>query len=285
MDYFKQRRAYRNFKLYEASVSNGQNNLYRELLDYANDEGKLDTQFPVRNSALISLTGLSEAGVKKARNELLQLGLIDYVKGKKNTKAPLYRIINLYENKSRGTDRATRIEKSSSTGTEVVAQPVPQPVAQTVAHKVLTSTNDYSTTTNTKNEVEEARMSVFDFWEQNGFGAITAHLSQEVDGYLSDFKNIGTSKVEAYQIIQYAMELALDANVKRWNYVASTLNNWTDKRLNTLAKAKANQIEWAAKKTKVRSTKERPEEQVTADKFKAQKLNKWLQQQGDEVRE
>ncbi|WP_238941634.1 hypothetical protein [Lactiplantibacillus plantarum] len=46
MDYFKQRRAYRNFKMYEASVSNGQNNLYRELLDYANDEGKLDVQFP-----------------------------------------------------------------------------------------------------------------------------------------------------------------------------------------------------------------------------------------------
>lgn len=44
MDYFKQRRAYRNFKMYEASVSNGQNNLYRELLDYANDEGKLDEE-------------------------------------------------------------------------------------------------------------------------------------------------------------------------------------------------------------------------------------------------
>ncbi|MDI5786284.1 DNA replication protein DnaD, partial [Lactiplantibacillus plantarum] len=96
MDYFKQRRAYRNFKMYEASVSNGQNNLYRELLDYANDEGKLDVQFRMKNSALLSLTGLSEPGLDKARNSLVQLGLIKYVRGKKNVKPPEYRIINLY---------------------------------------------------------------------------------------------------------------------------------------------------------------------------------------------
>ncbi|WP_270262881.1 DnaD domain protein, partial [Lactiplantibacillus plantarum] len=63
------------FKMYEASVSNGQNNLYRELLDYANDEGKLDVQFRMKNSALLSLTGLSEPGLDKARNSLVQLGL------------------------------------------------------------------------------------------------------------------------------------------------------------------------------------------------------------------
>ncbi|MDI5787411.1 DNA replication protein DnaD, partial [Lactiplantibacillus plantarum] len=96
MDYFKQRRAYRNFKMYEASVSNGQNNLYRELLDYANDEGKLDVQFRMKNSALLSLTGLSEPGLDKARNSLVQLGLIKYARGKKNVKPPEYRIINLY---------------------------------------------------------------------------------------------------------------------------------------------------------------------------------------------
>lgn len=137
MDYFKQRRAYRNLKMYEMSISNGQNNLYRELLDYANDQGKLDCTFPMKNSALLSLTGLSEAGIKKARNELVQAGLIEYVRGRKNSFAPKYRIVKLYKD----TFRATTSQKSSPKGTDKVAQTVPQTVAQKVAHKELTNTD------------------------------------------------------------------------------------------------------------------------------------------------
>lgn len=137
MDYFKQRRAYRNLKMYEMSISNGQNNLYRELLDYANDQGKLDCTFPMKNSALLSLTGLSEAGIKKARNELVQAGLIEYVRGRKNSFAPKYRIVKLYKD----TFRAITSQKSSPEGTDKVAQTVPQTVAQKVAHKELTNTD------------------------------------------------------------------------------------------------------------------------------------------------
>ncbi|MFC6180320.1 DNA replication protein DnaD [Lactiplantibacillus daowaiensis] len=161
MDYFKQRRAYRNFKLYEASISNGQNNLYRELLDYANDEYKLDDLFSMKNSALLSLTGLSEAGMKKARNELVQMKLIKYVKGKKNTQAPQYQIIQLYKlNQGMATSWATsKGEKypnkngnSSSTGSDKVAQPVPQGEAQPEAHKDLTSTLPDGTVTKKNND-------------------------------------------------------------------------------------------------------------------------------------
>ncbi|WP_395537867.1 DNA replication protein DnaD [Lactiplantibacillus pentosus] len=152
MDYFKQRRAYRNFKMYEASVSNGQNNLYRELLDYANDEGKLDVQFRMKNSALLSLTGLSEPGLDKARNSLVQLGLIKYVRGKKNVKPPEYRIINLYS-RSAGypTSNPTTSHKSRPTGLDKVGQLVGQGGGQPVEHKELTSTDLNLTDTDKKN--------------------------------------------------------------------------------------------------------------------------------------
>lgn len=96
MDYFKQRRAYRDFKLYEAKVSAGQNDLYRELLDYANDRGLLDQHFRLMNDALCSLTGLTTSALAKARNRLTQLGLIAYEKGKQNADAPIYQIKQLY---------------------------------------------------------------------------------------------------------------------------------------------------------------------------------------------
>lgn len=153
MDYFKQRRAYRNLKMYEMSISNGQNNLYRELLDYANDQGKLDRTFPMKNSALLSLTGLSEAGIKKARNELVQAGLIEYVRGRKNSFAPKYRIVKLYKD----TVRATTSQKSSPEGTDKVAQTVPQTVAQTVAHKRLTNTDSNLTNKNKRPRSKASR--------------------------------------------------------------------------------------------------------------------------------
>ncbi len=133
----------------EIDVSNGQNNLYRELLDYANDEHKLDDLFPMKNSALLSLTGLSESGIKKARNELAQMGLIKYVPGRKNSTPPKYRIIKIYQDKD--TVWATKAQKSSSERVEEVAQTVPQTVAQTVAHKELTST-DYDKTNKKKSK-------------------------------------------------------------------------------------------------------------------------------------
>lgn len=107
MDYFRQRREYRKLKQNEIDISIGQNNLYRELLDYANDEGKLDDWFPLKNSALTDLTGLSTQGVAKARNSLIQMNLIKYRPGKKNAEKPQYKILPLYNK---------RLSKSVTTG-------------------------------------------------------------------------------------------------------------------------------------------------------------------------
>lgn len=161
LDYFKQRRAYRQLKMTEIDVSNGQNNLYRELLDYANDESKLDVQFRMKNSALLSLTGLSEPGLKKARNSLVQHGLIKYIQGKKNVKPPEYQIINLYEKAKQATSYPTSKDtlkpKSISTGLEGVSQLVRQPGSQAVAHKRLTNTDSNLTNKNKRPRSKASR--------------------------------------------------------------------------------------------------------------------------------
>ncbi|MGF7436793.1 DnaD domain protein [Lentilactobacillus senioris] len=247
MDYFKQRRAYRNFKLYEASVSNGQNNLYRELLDYANDEGKLDDMFPMKNSALLSLTGLSEAGIKKARNELIQLGLIDYVKGRKNVKAPEYRIINLYDKKSRVTSRATTSEKSSSTRTEEVAQPVPQPVAQPVAH-VFTSTDynltDTTTTTSSPSSVPESQNNEPEephpiaFYQRVFNRPATAIQTPIIMDYADE---LGSS------MVNHALMLAGESGAS-FNYAKGIMDNWIKDGIKTVEQAKQASADFKSKK-------------------------------------
>lgn len=206
MDYFKQRRAYRNFKMYEASVSNGQNNLYRELLDYANDEGKLDVQFRMKNSALLSLTGLSEPGLDKARNSLVQLGLIKYVRGKKNVKPPEYRIINLYS-RSVGypTSNPTTSHKSRSTGLDEVGQPVGQGGGQPVEHKELTSTDpDLTDTDSYDDDAGVTREQVINDWT-NLWGFPNGVARPEIDEWLVAFKP---------ELVAYAIQIAGEHDVQ-----------------------------------------------------------------------
>ena len=233
MDYFKQRRAYRNFKMYEASVSNGQNNLYRELLDYANDEGKLDVQFRMKNSALLSLTGLSEPGLDKARNSLVQLGLIKYVRGKKNVKPPEYRIINLYS-RSAGypTSNQTTSHKSRPTGLDEVGQLVGQGGGQPVEHKELTSTDpDLTDTDSYDDDAGVTREQVINDWT-NLWGFPNGIARPEIDEWLEEFK----PEVIAYAIwVAGEHQIGSNACLK---YVRAIVAGWKKRKITTLEQAK-----------------------------------------------
>jgi DnaD/phage-associated family protein len=233
LDYFKQRRAYRNFKMYEASVSNGQNNLYRELLDYANDEGKLDVQFRMKNSALLSLTGLSEPGLDKARNSLVQLGLIKYVRGKKNVKPPEYRIINLYS-RSAGypTSNPTTSHKSRPTGLDEVGQPVGQGGGQPVEHKELTSTDpDLTDTDSYDDDAGVTREQVINDWT-NLWGFPNGIARPEIDEWLEEFK----PEVIAYAIwVAGEHQIGSNACLK---YVRAIVAGWKKRNITTLEQAK-----------------------------------------------
>lgn len=232
MDYFKQRRAYRNFKMYEASVSNGQNNLYRELLDYANDEGKLDVQFRMKNSALLSLTGLSEPGLDKARNSLVQLGLIKYVRGKKNVKPPEYRIINLYS-RSAGypTSNPTTSHKSRSTGLDEVGQLVGQGGGQPVEHKELTSTDpDLTNTDSYDDDAGVTREQVINDWT-NLWGFPNGVARPEIDEWLVAFKP---------ELVAYAIQIAGEHDVQprgALKYLRAVIKGWQQRKITTLAQA------------------------------------------------
>lgn len=233
MDYFKQRRAYRNFKMYEASVSNGQNNLYRELLDYANDEGKLDVQFRMKNSALLSLTGLSEPGLDKARNSLVQLGLIKYIKGKKNVKPPEYRVVKLY-GRSTGypTSNPTTNEKSRSTGLDGVGQPVGQGGGQPIGHKELTSTDlDLTGTDHDEDDAGVTRGDVIDKWT-NLWGFPNAIARPEIDEWLDALPA---------DVVDFAITIAGEHQVKATGslkYMRAVIEGWQKRDISTLDQAK-----------------------------------------------
>lgn len=117
MDYFKQRREFRRLKQDEIDVSVNQDVLYRELLDYGNDVSDLDKSFTLKNSALMDFTGISsERTLINVRRSLVNLGLIEYVKGnKKSGKKPQYKIVKLYKDYGVSTKVSTNFSVKPST--------------------------------------------------------------------------------------------------------------------------------------------------------------------------
>ncbi|MGM0173673.1 DnaD domain-containing protein [Enterococcus sp. DIV0800] len=250
MDYFKQRREYRKLKQNEIDISIGQNNLYRELLDYANDEGKLDCWFPLKNSALTDLTGLSIPGLAKARNSLIQLNLIEYRQGKKNTDKPQYKITCLYNNK---------FKKSNTAGLSEVSQPVYIPVSQPVEHKDLTSTlpvldNDITSSSESSN-TKYSESSAVRYWLNQVNPAEAPFIRQSIQYWVNDFEGQD-------DIVISAIDEMLKNDARSYKYLEKILKTWESKGLDSLEKvqhfldghynknasAKISKSEWTSKK-------------------------------------
>lgn len=226
MDYFKQRREYRKLKQNEIDISIGQNNLYRELLDYANDEGKLDCWFPLKNSALTDLTGLSIPGLAKARNSLIQLNLIEYRQGKKNTDKPQYKILCLYNNK---------FSKSITTGLSGVSQPVDIPVSQQVEHKDLTSTiqvldKDLTKSSGSSN-IKHSESSAVQYWLNQIDSAAAPFITQSIQYWVNDFGGQD-------EIVIQAINDMLEHDARSYSYLDKILKSWEESGLDTPEKVR-----------------------------------------------
>lgn len=244
MDYFKQRRAYRDLKMYETKISEGQNNLYRELLDYANDKRRLEMSFKLTNDALLKLTGSSLSGLVKSRKKLVELKLIEYKKGKRNTDAPSYRIVQLYsvfDKKDNSQDR-----DSTTVGT-IDRTTVRDANSTTVGTTNLSTSTITNTITNTQRVTPKKLESDDDDFKnlityyQENISQTSPVVIQQLRESVNDFTEHKTSLKESYDIVRFAIELTASNNVHSWKYVNTILNNWQKNNLFTLSNIKSNQ--------------------------------------------
>jgi len=257
MDYFKQRRAFRELKVYELHISVGQNSLYRELLDYANDKNRLDISFRLTNDVLMSMTGLSLNGLVQARKKLLKIGLIKYTKGERNSDAPTYQIVNLIGVKntlgnSQGSNRVTDrvITKSNSQGnsqgnnrvTDRVTNLITNTKTNTMTYtpsSSKSSKSDVGNDTSTKSDDDDFKK-LITYYQQN-IGVTNPIVVQQLKESVNDFVEHKTSLKESYSIVRFAIELTAQNNVHNWKYIQTILNNWQKDNLFTLSNIKASQ--------------------------------------------
>ena len=81
--------------------------------------------------------------------------------------------------------------------------------------------------------------SLFEFWESNGFGMLAPKTRQDLAYWVEDFQEIGATEQEAIELIQEALNLAINANARRYNYVNGILKNWEAKRYTNVKQVNA----------------------------------------------
>ncbi|MDV3005462.1 DnaD domain protein [Enterococcus faecalis] len=68
--------------------------------------------------------------------------------------------------------------------------------------------------------------SIRSIWENNGFGPMSSKTTTDFDYWISDFEKIGASQKDAEQLIIKAIEIAIDANARNYNYINAILIDW-----------------------------------------------------------
>ena len=80
---------------------------------------------------------------------------------------------------------------------------------------------------------------LFEFWESNGFGMLAPKTRQDLTYWVKDFQEIGATEQEALELIQEALNLAINANARRYNYVNGILKNWEARRYTNVKQVNA----------------------------------------------
>ena len=206
MDFIKQLKGFRRQRLANP-ISANSFALYMVLFELCNDL-LFPERFTAPNSILQGYARLSAKALQRARNELIQKGFIEYKNGAGN-QCGSYKLI----------DFCTELNFDSSFCPTVVPANCPTNVPQTVPQMSCNaSTLNNLTITGLNSFVNNNNIcaQVFAFYKDNMGTDITPLVAEKIADWLTE--------VDA-SLVCYAIEQAVGANVRNWNYVNSIIQN------------------------------------------------------------
>lgn len=221
MNYIKQINTF--YKLIQDNpLSSNAQCLYNYLLNKCSELG-WKSEFSVSNLIVCGFTSLSRQALDRARNELIQKGYLKYKKGYSN-QAGKYLIVCF----------DTQNDTQGNTQNDIQG-----------GHKVST----LNKLKETKQKENISMQSAIDFYDQN-INLITPFEFQK----LQDFSNMES------ELIIFAMQKAVTANKRNFNYIEGILKNWKVKGISTLIQAKNEEQEFRRLKENVGQKEETDEE-------------------------
>ena len=136
-----------------------------------------------------------------------------------------------------------------------------QEIEQQPDIKPTTTRQQPDTNKNDKNEENEKNItttslseknlkSVFDFWEQSGFGLLSPTTMQNFEYWVDDFTKLGATESDSFQLLKKAIQVSDQNGVKKYAYVNSILKNWREKGFKQVADVDAAEAQRNSQKSK-----------------------------------
>ena len=270
MNYIKQILAFQDLVEIKG-LSAGQIALWHALINVNNKCGWIEW-FSVASSKLQIGAGFSESGIRKAREALKQLGIIDFQF--QGTHATKYHLTDLTQfedlalNDQQSTPDSTGVSTGvgAGVGTGVgagVGAGVSAGVGAGVGaalykqNKTKQNSNINIITPPAKNDDSVTLENLSQFYQEN-IGPLNPVMYENLQDSLQDFTEQGTKSAEAEKIIKLAISKSVENNKRSWGYINAILKDWLDHRIYTLASVKTYQRDW-------RHNKDRPKGQPGYD--------------------
>ncbi|HID1430052.1 TPA: DnaD domain protein [Staphylococcus aureus] len=100
-------------------------------------------------------------------------------------------------------------------------------------HQTNTNNNDNKDNNEKNVNNEKKKTTVFDFFQDNGFGFITSYNLDDLNYYLDSFEN------DSDEIVTASLKIAKDRNKVTWGYAKSILNTWLNANLKSIEQVRA----------------------------------------------
>ncbi|WP_370046940.1 DnaD domain-containing protein [Lysinibacillus sp. RC79] len=107
---------------------------------------------------------------------------------------------------------------------------------KSLSNKLLNKNNNYNKSHSSEENIPKPQPA-FQFYEQNGFGSLVAHVTYKIGHWIDNLSE---------DLVIYAMKQAVENNVHRWKYVGKILDDWTKKKFTTIEEVEADKLRFAA---------------------------------------
>lgn len=212
MDYIRQLNAFRDWLLVN-DLPTSAIALWYALMTINNMTGWKE-RFNAPNSVVEKLTGLSKQGLVNARRKLLEVGLIEYEKGKKG-KAPVYRIVPLVNSLDQSAYQ-TEYQSGYQSGYQSHTQCLTIPKHK---HKQKDINDD-----------DNSRPGFVDVYEQEFGRLITPGVFHKLNAFYED----GMSD----EVIAEAIRRAAENGAYNVKYISTILDTWQKQNVINMAGVK-----------------------------------------------
>jgi DnaD/phage-associated family protein len=192
------------------------------LAEVKSFENKKEACF-ASNKHFADFLGLKPSSVANMIGDLVKRGFLNrkikYKNGTKQIERRYLRVTNkyypVYEGSSKNEDP---LHSNVNTPSYLSDPPL---------HSNVKGTN--TRTTKQITNVVVNKRNAFTVFEQSGFGLLSGTIINNINIWIDDFKDKGSTEQEADELVSLALTKADENGVRRWNYAHAILKNWLNK--------------------------------------------------------